>query len=122
MALYLLLVSLGVAVCYVAEAISYLHNRLTKARRSDYEAINELMKARSLRTVSVAKTGDYFYYWLRGKNISNCTRIYIIIAERPSGSRCQMHVGFDPFRLDTQWPSRGALQVLLEKELPSRHC
>ena len=84
-------------------------------RPADGQAIDELMKVRRLRTVSVTRNDDYWRYWLRGRlfSLSNCARIYIVVGEDPEGSRREIHVAFD------DWPPRtGDLQILMEHEVP----
>lgn len=88
---------------------------LKRSRPSDYGAINELVAGRGLQTLSVTRDDTYWRYWLRGRLLlSNCARVYVVVAEAPGGARQEIHVGFD------QWPpATGGLQVLLERDLPA---
>jgi hypothetical protein len=105
----LALVALG------AVALLCVWGYLKTSRPSDYEAINDLVAGRGLRTVSVSRDDAYWRYWLRGRLLlSNCARVYVVVAEAPGGARQEIHVAFD------QWPpSTGGVQVLLERDLPA---
>lgn len=98
--------------CVFFGTILYLRYRLTSPRSSDFEAIDELMNARCLRLLTVTNENNYWRYWIRGRLLlSNCARIYVILAEDSTGKRREIHVAFD------QWPpASGTLQVLLERE------
>lgn len=105
---------LAVFVCGFALVV-YFHHRMRRARLSDYHAIDDLMKARGLRAISVTRNDNYWRYWLRGRmfSLSNCARIYVIVGESSRGPRREIHVAFD------DWPpASGELQTLEEREMP----
>ena len=61
----------------------YIGRRLTRSRPADYEAIDELPMVREKTRISVRMENNYWRYWIRGKNLSNCARIYIVEAQGP---------------------------------------
>ncbi|WP_435008507.1 hypothetical protein P12x_005714 [Tundrisphaera lichenicola] len=95
--------------------VVYLRYRLTKSRPADDQAIDDLMKARRLQTVSVTRNDNYWRYWLRGRlfTLSNCARIYIAVGDDPEGSRREIHLTFDDWLTH-----KGEPQILMEREIP----
>ncbi len=108
--IFIFLLSCGMAFVFV------YRSELTRGRPSDHPAIDEFMVARHWRTIAVTRDDHYWRYWIRGKlGLSNCARIYVIVAERPGGDRREVHVAFDP------WPwGDGQLQVLAERDAPGK--
>lgn len=95
----------------------YIRHCMRRARPADSQAIDDLIKARHLRVISVKREDDYWRYWSRGWlfSLSNCARIYVVVAEASAGQRRELHVAFD------DWPPKTwDLQILMERELPPR--
>jgi hypothetical protein len=87
--------------------------RSQRPRSADFEAIQDYMQSRQLRTVSIEQPNNHWRYWLRGKlRLSNLARTFVVVAENADGARREIHIAFDP------WRESGALQVLQDKELP----
>jgi hypothetical protein len=95
--------------------VLYSYFRLRRSRPSDYEAIDDMLKARSLQRIAVTKHYDLLRYWIRGYlSLSNVARFYIVTADEQNGSRREIHVAFDA------WSWNGGLRVLLDIELPTQ--
>jgi hypothetical protein len=83
--------------------------RSSKARPSDFEAIEAFAKVRALRIVSVEQRYNPWPYWLRGRLLlSNMARIFVVTANSDEGGRRELHVAFD------NWGTSGGIQVLRE--------
>lgn len=91
-------------------SVFYVRYRFTRSRLTDFQVIDSLMLVRGLSRISLRKDTNYWRYWIRGRNLSNCARIYIIAAQEVSGAKREIHVAFDDWCVR---PPR--LQVLLEK-------
>ncbi len=89
--------------------VLYYRSWMLKSRSSDDQAIKEFIAARRWRMVSVDRNDNYWRYWIQGKGISNCSRIYIVVAEEPGGVQHEVHVAFD------EWMHNSDLQILLDK-------
>ena len=89
--------------------VLYYRSRMLESHSSDDQAIKDFVADLGWRMVSVERNDNYWRYWIRGKSISNCSRIYVVVAEEPGGVEHEVHVAFD------QWMRAGDLQVLLEK-------
>ncbi|MFO0960602.1 MAG: hypothetical protein U0800_24730 [Isosphaeraceae bacterium] len=88
-----------------------------KSRPSDFQAIENLMKARGLRTISVVRTYNYGQYWKDlGLSSPRNGRIYVALGEDASGLLREVHVNFEG------WLSNaGGPRVLLERQKPTRN-
>ncbi len=85
--------------------------RISKAKPSDFEAIEAFVKARALRVISIEQRYDSWPYWLRGHlSLSNIARIFVVTAESDlGGGRKEFHVAFDD-----NWGASHDLQLLRE--------
>ena len=73
--------------------------RASKARPSDFEAIEAFAKARALRIVSIEQRYNPWPYWLTGHlGLSNLARIFIVTAASDEAGCREFHVAFDIWR------------------------
>ena len=82
--------------------------RASKARPSDFEAIEAFARARALRVISIEQRYNPWPYWLTGHLVlSNLARIFVVTADSIEGRR-ELHVAFDI------WRNSPAIQLLQE--------
>jgi hypothetical protein len=102
----------AILVLLAIVAASWFGTRTSKARLSDFEAIQELANARSLRVISIEQRYNQWPYWLNGHlRLSNIARIFVVTVESKQGGSRVLHVAFDG------WGKSGEIQVLREVEI-----
>jgi hypothetical protein len=82
--------------------------RMSKARPSDFQAIQELADARALRIISIEQRHNQWPYWLRGHLLlSNISRIFVVAVESKEGASRELHLA-----IDNNWGAPRGVQVL----------
>src|SRR5580698_1055082 len=100
MALYWLLFAIALGSAAGA------HSLLLQERDADRSAIDLFAKQNRLRVISIVRSSNYFYSWVRGITVGSFVRRYGIDAEDSEGNRGEIRVAFDALF------GSGQLQVL----------
>ena len=79
----------------VCGAIVYVNWLLLRDCPTDRPAIDNFAEQRGLRVISVARSYNFFRYWLRGISVDNAVRLYWVTVEDSEGNRSDIHVAFD---------------------------